>query len=206
MNRSLRVGIALFNDEWYHSAHDAWEPVWLTLSEGNDKRFLQGLIQYTAAVHHARGRNWSGAIGLAESAHGYLEGLSEPYEGVSLDPVRGALLALAADPEWIERAVPPRLIHRDSPITLTDLDTPECLLAAPILAAAADYDTEPVERACEYANEALDARDSNPFLALCTDFVREPAHRDLVYGRLVEHVSRRRSRERDVDGLFDPSR
>lgn len=206
MDRPLRVGIALYNDGWYHAAHDAWEPVWLALSESTDERFLHGLIQYTATIHHARERNWEGATGLAESAYGYFGDLPMTYCGVDLGPVRGALLALAADPEWIERAVPPRLVHRELVVSLSDLDTRECLLAAPILAAAGGYDIEPIERASEYAREALDARDSNPFLTLCTDFVREPAHRALVYGRLTEHVSRRRSREQDVAGLFDPGK
>lgn len=206
MDRPLRVGIALYNDGWYHAAHDGWEPSWLELSAGKEKRFLQGLIQYTAAIHHARGRNWAGATGLAESAHEYLAGLSDPYRGVDLDPVRETLIALAADPERIERTAPPRLVHRERAVSLSDLDTRECLLAAPILAAAGGYDTEPIERAREYAREALDARDSNVFLALCTDFVREPDHRNLAYDRLAEHVSRRRSREQDVNGLFDPSK
>ncbi|WP_122087978.1 DUF309 domain-containing protein [Halalkalicoccus subterraneus] len=205
MDRPLRIGIALYNDGWYHAAHDAWEPPWLELSSGTEKRFLQGLIQYTAAIHHARGRNWAGATGLAGSAYGYLDGLSGTYRGVDLIPVREGLSALAGDPEWIERTAPPRLVRRGRTLSLSDLDARDCLLAAPVLAAADDYDAETVERACSYAHEAIETGDSNLFLGLCTDFVREPAHRELVYGRLAEHVSRRRSRERDVEGLFDPS-
>lgn len=204
MDQSLRVGIALYNAGYYHVAHDAWEVPWLDLPEGEDERFLHGLIQYTAAIYHARNRNWPGVTGLARSAHGYLDGLGSAYRGVDLDSVRKTLLTLANDPEWIERARPPRLSYRGSSVSLPDLDTEECLLAAPILASTKSYDPDLVEQACAYAREALDARESNPFLALCTDFVRDPPHRDLAYQRLTEHVARRRARERDVEGLFDP--
>ncbi|MDL5362047.1 DUF309 domain-containing protein [Halalkalicoccus sp. NIPERK01] len=206
MDRPLRAGIALYNAGFHHAAHDAWEPVWLDCPEGDDERLLHGLIQYTAAIHHARTRNWAGATGLAESARGYLAGLPDDYRGVDLVSVRRALAALGDDPEWIERARPPRLVHRGNVVSLPDLDSEECLLVAPILASAGGYDASLVERAREYASEALEAGESSPFLALCVDFVREPTHRDLVYGRLADRVSRRRSRERDVEGLFDPGR
>lgn len=204
MDRPLRVGIALYNAGYYHAAHDAWEPVWLELPDGEDERLLHGLIQYTAAIHHARHRNWAGATGLAASAREYLDGLPAAYRGVDLVAVGRTLDALGDDPEWIERTRPPRLTRRGEVVSLPDLDTEGCLVAAPILASAGSYDADLVERACGYAREAFDAGESGPFLALCTDFVRDPSHRDLVYGRLADHVSRRRSRERDVEGLFDP--
>lgn len=206
MDRALRVGIALYNAGHYHAAHDAWEPVWLDLHDGDDERLLHGLIQYTAAIHHARTRNWAGATGLAASAREYLSGLPASYRGVDLAPIRRTLRTLADDPEWIERARPPLLTHRGESVSPADLDTEESLVAAPILASAGGYDAALVERACGYAREALETGKSDPFLALCTDFVREPTHRDLVYGRLSDRVSRRRSRERDVEGLFDPGR
>ncbi|MEM4782029.1 MAG: DUF309 domain-containing protein [Halalkalicoccus sp.] len=203
MIEELRTGIALYNAGHYHAAHDAWEPVWLE-SEGADARFLQGLIQYTAAIHHARGRNWAGATGLAGSAVGYLEGLPDEHRGVELRTVRSALASLEDDPEWIERTHPPRLAYRGRDVSLPDLDAEECLLAAPIVAEACGFDAGVVERACEYAHGAFESGGSNAFLALCTDFVREPDRRDLVHRRLADRVSRRRARERDVDGLFDP--
>ncbi len=203
MDRSLRVGIATYNAGYYHAAHDAWEDRWLGLSEGADERLLHGLIQYTAAIHHARARNWAGATGLAASAREYLDRLPERYRGVDLLSVRETLADIESDPEWIERGRPPQLVHRGAAVFLSDLAPEECLLAAPILAAAAGYDESVIERAREYAHEALSADESSPFLALCVDFVRDPTHRDLVYGRLTEHVSRRRSHERDVEGLFD---
>jgi hypothetical protein len=204
MDRPLRVGIALYNAEYYHVAHDAWEEPWLSLPEGEDERFLHGLIQYTAAIFHARNRNWVGATGLARSAHEYLDGLCSPYRGVDLDPVRETLLALEADPERIERTRPPRLSYENRALFLSDLDTEDSLLAAPLIASAGEYERTVVEQACTYAREALDAQESDPFLALCIEFVRDSEHRAVVYQRLSDRVSRRRSRERDVEGLFDP--
>ncbi|ADJ16317.1 DUF309 domain-containing protein [Halalkalicoccus jeotgali] len=204
LERSLRAGIAVYNAGHYHAAHDAWEAIWLDLPDGEDERLLHGLIQYTAAIHHARARNWAGATGLGGSAREYLDGLSETHRGVDLGPVRRALANLGADPEWIERARPPRLTHRGEALSGADLDAEECLLAAMPLASGRGEDVAAVERACEYAREAIETGTSNPFLALCTDYVRRPTHRDLVYGRLTDHAARRRSRERDVAGLFDP--
>jgi predicted metal-dependent hydrolase len=204
MDRPLRVGIALYNNEYYHVAHDAWEEPWLSLPEGEDERFLHGLIQYTAAIYHARNRNWIGATGLAQSAHEYLDDLFSLYRGVDLDPVRETLLALETDPEWIERTRPPRLSYQNTVPLPSDLDTEECLLAAPLIASAGEYETAVVERACTYAREALDSRESDPFLALCVEFVRDSEHRAVVSQRLSDRVSRRRAREREVEGLFDP--
>lgn len=204
MDQPLRVGVAIYNAGHYHAAHDVWEPVWLDLPEGDDERLLHGLIQYTAAIHHASGRNWVGATGLANSAREYLDGLPSDYRRIDLSSVRETLAALECDPEWIERARPPRLTHRGEAVAPPDLDTEECLVAAPVLASAGAYDADLIERACAYAREALETGDSNQFLALCVDFVRDRDHRDFAYQRLAEHVERRQSRERDVEGLFDP--
>jgi len=53
---ALRAGIAIHNAGHYHAAHDAWEDEWLELDDGSDERLLHGLIQFTAAIHHARNR------------------------------------------------------------------------------------------------------------------------------------------------------
>ena len=55
----LDRGIALFNDGRFFEAHEAWEDGW-RLAAGQDRRFLQGLIQVAAALvkwqrHQERG-------------------------------------------------------------------------------------------------------------------------------------------------------
>jgi predicted metal-dependent hydrolase len=209
MDARLRAGVAVYNAGEYHAAHDAWEDRWLGLESGtDDERFLHGLIQFTAAVHHGQEGNWPGLQGLAGSAGEYLAGLPSPYRGVTLDGVRDYLAALADDPEHIERAGPPKLEHKGRALDLSDLadagDFEAAAIAADVFAAEDDgYEEDVIETAVAYARESVEAGDSGRFVALVFDFV-SGGERDLVYQRLREHVERRRCREEDVDGLFDP--
>lgn len=208
MDDRLRAGIAIFNAGGYHDAHDAWEDHWLDLEPGtDDERFLHGLIQYTAAVYHATGRNWAGLQGLADSAAGYLDGLPSPYRNVALDPVRSYLGLLARDPEHVERASPPQLSHAGRALTPADLvrdaDFDAAAIVATAIAASEDaFDEAVIESAVEIA-QSSGRTDDGRFGALVFDFVAGE-QRPVVYQRLAAHVDRRRSRERDVEGLFDP--
>jgi predicted metal-dependent hydrolase len=204
MEESLRAGIAIYNASEYHAAHDAWEGPWLALDDGtDDERFLHGLIQFTAAVHHARTRNWSGATGLAESAGDYLAGLDSPYRGVDLDPIRHALAALAADPEVIERRRAPALRYEGDVLTPADLRFEATAVAATVLAEEYGYDVATVERAVEFAREEIEGGERTLFTTAVMEFVTADAERSLVYQRLAEHVERRDRKYADVDGLFE---
>ncbi|WP_302082566.1 DUF309 domain-containing protein [Salinibaculum rarum] len=205
MDTHLRAGIAIYNAGGYHAAHDAWEDHWLDLESGtDDERFLHGLIQFTAAVFHARNRNWSGATGLAESGREYLAALDAEYRGVDVDAARTYLATLARDPECIERGRPPALTHHGNALVPADLDFESTGVAATILAAEHGYDEDRMARAVEYARADLDSGTTgSPFVTLVFDFVREPDSRGIITQRLGEHVQRRRHRESDVEGLFD---
>ena len=205
MDAHLRAGIAIYNSGEYHAAHDAWEDRWLDLESGSDdERFLHGLIQFTAAVHHARTGNWSGATGLADSAGGYLDGLPATHRGVELDTVRSGLAELAADPEHIERQPPPALTHRGTALALADLRFEATGVAAGVLAEEHGYDEKLLETAVGYARQDLESElVASPFVTLVFDFVREPENRGIVLQRLGEHVDRRQSRDSDVTGLFE---
>jgi len=204
METALRAGIAIYNAGDYHEAHDAWEDHWLALPEGtDDERFLHGLIQFTAAVHHATARNWAGATGLADSASDYLDDLPSEYRGVDVAAVRASLAALAADPERIERAPPLELTHEGEPVTPDDLDFEACATAAAVYADDGPFDEAVVERGIEYARDDLaDGEATSPFVTFVMDFARDGATRGIVYQRLSERVDRRQRRESDVDGLF----
>ncbi len=204
MRDRLRAGAAVFNDGYYHAAHDAWEDRWLELaSDSDDERLLHGLIQYTAAVYHARERNWEGAVGLAESGGEYLAGLPADYRGLRLEPVRSFLARLAADPEVVERRQPVRIVHEGTAPRLTDIGFEPTAIAAVVLAEKFGYDEVPIERARAYAQQDLEAgEDDSRFITLLFDFVREDDHRGIIAQRLTDHVSRRRAREEDVEGLF----
>jgi len=204
MRAHLRAGVAVYNAGRYHAAHDAWEQRWLAAEEGDDERLLHGLIQFTAAVHHARGRNWSGAVGLCESGREYLAALPDDYRGIDVATVREYLAALEADPERVERARPPALTHEGDALALADLDFEATAVAAGVLAEALGYDEAVIERATEYARADLGrGEDGSRFVTFLFDFVRDQANRAVVAQRLSEHVDRRRHREADVDGLFE---
>jgi hypothetical protein len=205
MNAALRAGIALYNAGEHHAAHDPWEGKWLDSETGtDDERLLHGLIQFTAAIHHARTRNWGGATGLATSAADYLAGLDSPYRGVDLDGPRRAMATLAADPEVIERRRPPPLRYEGRVLGLADLDFEGVAAAAPALAAEHGYDEARVERAAAYAREEVDGGDRTLFTGPLFEFVTaEEPHRALVARRLRHHVDRRDREHDDAAGLFD---
>jgi len=205
MDAHLRAGIAIYNAGGYHAAHDAWEEHWLGLASGtDDEQFLHGLIQFTAAVYHARNGNWSGTTGLADSAREYLAGLPSTYRRVDLSAVRDALDTFAADPEVVERRPPPPLRYEGRRLHLADLGFAATAVAAEVLAEEHGYDEAVFERAAEFARADLDAeRTGSEFLTLLFDFVREPEHRPIVAQRLADHVARRASEDEDVAGLFE---
>ena len=205
MDAHLRAGVAIYNAGGYHAAHDAWEDHWLALDSGTeDELFLHGLIQFTAAVYHARNRNWAGATGLADSAREYLATLPPEYRGVNVREVRRYLDALGDDPELIERRRPLALTLDGAVLGLADLGFEATAVAAGVLAEEEGYDETLLEQAATFAEADLaDERVSSPFVTFVFDFVREPDSRDIIVQRLSEHVARRVSRENDVAGLFD---
>ncbi|MFB6163858.1 MAG: DUF309 domain-containing protein [Haloarculaceae archaeon] len=205
MDAHLRAGVAIYNAGDFHAAHDAWEDHWLDLEAGcDDERLLHGLIQFTAAVHHADEGNWAGATGLAASAREYLADLPATYRGVDLDRVREFLATLEADPEVIERWSPPRLTVDGSALSLAALTFEAAAVAAGVYAEAGPFDESVLQRGIEYARTDLAAEEAtSPFVTFVMDFAREPSERGIVFQRLSERVERREQREADVDGLFE---
>ncbi|WP_440990633.1 DUF309 domain-containing protein [Haloarchaeobius baliensis] len=205
MRDHLRAGIAVFNAGDFHDAHDAWEDRWLDLESGtDDERLLHGLIQFTAAVHHGYGRNWTGCVGLAESAHEYLDGLPGEYRGIDVVRVRRILVEIARDPEVLYRRGAPRLTHEGRVVLLEDLDFAAAAVAAGIYAEREGYDEELLDHGTAYARADLaDGKQNSRFVHLVRDFAADPANRGIIQQRLAGHVEQRRHRERDVEGLFD---
>ena len=221
MDDALRVGIAVFNAGDHRAAHEAWEEVWLSLDEGTpDERLLHGLIQYTAAVHHARRRNWSGAGRLAGSAGRYLADLDADARGVNVDDVRDHLRRLAADPEFAERRRPLPLSVGGVVVEPTDLTFENAATAATLLAAEyGAFEASIVADAVRYARSELDTDAGAPtggartprrpqrrdpgFVGMVFDFAADRDRRSLIYDRLRAHVERRRDTERDASGLFE---
>jgi len=203
MDDALRAGIALYTAGDYHAAHEPWEETWLQLPAGDDKQLLQGLIQFTAAIYHARGRNWDGAVGLAEQAQSYLTAVPTPYRGIDSDSVVAALRGLEADPERVERGPSPPLRYRGRKLTAADLEIDGITAAASVVADEYNaYETGVVETAIDYAREETTGSQAQ-FIRLLTSFVDDREHRGIVYDRLRQNVERRQAKRDDVAGLFE---
>ncbi|WP_276299834.1 DUF309 domain-containing protein [Halorussus lipolyticus] len=205
MRDHLRAGIAIYNDGEFHAAHDAWEEYWLGLEpETDDERFLHGLIQFTAAVHHAQHANWEGVRGLAESGADYLAGLPADYRAVNVGEVRAYLRAVAADPEHVERVAPPKLTYEDTALLAEDLRFEASAVVAEVLAEEYGYDEEIIEKAIDYARDDLDSEQAtSQFVTFVMDFARDAANRGIIFQRMEGAVGKRDHKEEDVDGLFD---
>jgi len=63
----FREGIEHFDSKRFWHAHESWETIWLA-SGGDEKIFLQGLIQLTAAYHLVTRARFSGALRLFRSS------------------------------------------------------------------------------------------------------------------------------------------
>lgn len=177
MDAHLRAGVAVYNEGEYHGAHDAWEELWLELEAGtDDERLLHGLIQFTAAVFHARNGNWVGAVGLADSGAGYLRGLPEDYRDVNVETARSYLTALETDPERIERSGPPALRVGGEALGYDDLPFDAAVVAAGVLSSEYGYDESSREEAASFARERLrDGNGTRSFKPLVLEFLREAA-------------------------------
>jgi hypothetical protein len=88
---SLLEGIELFNAHSFWHAHEAWERLWL-VANGDEKRFLQGLIQLAAAYHHVQRGTFRGGVRLFDSALSKLA----PYPVHFLEIDRADVVACAA--------------------------------------------------------------------------------------------------------------
>lgn len=88
---SLAEGLALFDAQQFWHAHEAWERLWLDAS-GDDKVFLQGLIQLAAAYHHVRRGTFRGGVRLFDAALAKLA----PFPGRHLGIDRAEVVARAA--------------------------------------------------------------------------------------------------------------
>lgn len=76
-------GAALFNAGDYFACHEAWEDVWRELT-GDERLFVQGLIEIAVGLYHASRWNVAGARGLFSRAVARLERFVPEYGGVDV--------------------------------------------------------------------------------------------------------------------------
>lgn len=85
----FQKGIEQFNARSFFEAHETWEEIWLTAPEP-EKTFLQGIIQVSAAFHHYRRGNPTGAQSLLTAGLRKLSRFPENHRGLDLEALRDA--------------------------------------------------------------------------------------------------------------------
>jgi hypothetical protein len=80
VQQALKKGVLLFNHHLFFEVHEVLEAQWM-LETGEEKRFLQGLIQIAVAFYHLENQNVRGALSLL---HDGIEKLV-PYQPIFLD-------------------------------------------------------------------------------------------------------------------------
>ena len=78
------AGILFFNDEDYFEAHEVWEDLWAE-SHGDERRFVQGLIQSAVGLFHFCGGNLGGAVKLYRTSREYMRPCGSPFLGLDTD-------------------------------------------------------------------------------------------------------------------------
>lgn len=80
-------GVAHFNAEEFFEAHEAWEDLWHA-TQGEERNFIQGLIQVTSSLHHLQIGNMRGARLLHDSGLELLAPYGDSHMGVDLKELR----------------------------------------------------------------------------------------------------------------------
>jgi len=76
------AGVLLFNRHEYFEAHEVWESLWLDANIGDNRRFVQGLIQAAVALYHFGNGNLRGALKLYKSGRDYMAVYPSPHLGL----------------------------------------------------------------------------------------------------------------------------
>ncbi|MBI1956253.1 MAG: DUF309 domain-containing protein [Acidobacteria bacterium] len=116
--KRFEEGITLFNRGQFFDCHEVLEEVWLEVP-GDQKKFLQGLIQVAVAFHHLRRKNLTGARRLLSAAIEKLSGFGREQDSVdvaalleALEPLQQQLDAGEVPPDWPS----PQIAWKDTPI------------------------------------------------------------------------------------------
>jgi len=78
-----REGLRLFNEEDFFECHEVLEELW-SETQGDERKFLQGLIQAAVGLFHFGNENFGGARKLYTTARQKLEPFGNEYMGIAL--------------------------------------------------------------------------------------------------------------------------
>jgi hypothetical protein len=90
---ALAKGLACYRRAEYFDAHEHWESVWVNL-QGQEKTFLQALIQTTVALHHLQRGNTAGARSLLQRTLLRLAPCSSSFAGIEVALLRNEISQL----------------------------------------------------------------------------------------------------------------
>lgn len=100
---ALAEGLNHYHAGEFFAAHESWESVWL-LAQEPEKKFLQALIQVTAAFHHLQRDNTLGASRLLQRALVRLEHYPATFCSISVtelcEDIREWQRVLRSDAPW----------------------------------------------------------------------------------------------------------
>jgi uncharacterized protein len=86
----LLDGLRLFNAKRYFDAHEAWEDLWRE-SAGEERQWIQGLVQIAVALHHHSSGNHSGAVSVMKKARRNLAGCTPMFRRLDIERLRNDL-------------------------------------------------------------------------------------------------------------------
>jgi hypothetical protein len=84
---AFKRGMQQFNAREFWHAHESWETIWLVAPQP-EKRFLQGIIQISAAFYHHRRGNLIGTRSLLRRGLEKVEGFQASHRGLRLEELR----------------------------------------------------------------------------------------------------------------------
>jgi predicted metal-dependent hydrolase len=79
----ISVGVALFNDCDFFSAHDFFEDIWME-ADRNEKEFFQGLVQVSVGCYHFICGNLKGAKSQLSKGKSKLTNFEPNYYNINL--------------------------------------------------------------------------------------------------------------------------
>jgi predicted metal-dependent hydrolase len=117
----LLDGARLHDAGEFWAAHEAWESVWRVETDETRRRFVQGLIQVTAAFHKLLVmRRTDGAVRLLTRGLAKLDAIPNDYDGVDVARFREAarrcldvitaIDARGESPDAFDRSLVPRVV------------------------------------------------------------------------------------------------
>jgi predicted metal-dependent hydrolase len=91
--KDIIVGINLFNDADFFSAHDYFESLWVE-SNQKDKLFFQGLVQISVGCYHLVSGNLKGALSQLSKGKIKLEKYTPSYKEIELESLLSEIKSL----------------------------------------------------------------------------------------------------------------